>query len=103
DLQLNAADNVTRARLAACLAKRGDLRSATGQISRAISDDPTDINVMYNAGVVANVAGAKQAAAQYLKRAVDQGYSRIEIERDPEFSILRESAEYKRIFATRVQ
>jgi serine/threonine protein kinase/tetratricopeptide (TPR) repeat protein len=103
DLQLNAADNVTRARLAACLAKRGDLRSATRQISRAVSDDPTDINVMYNAGVVANVAGAKQAAAQYLKRAVDQGYSRIEIERDPEFSILRESAEYKTIFATRVQ
>ncbi|HEX3070032.1 MAG TPA: protein kinase [Thermoanaerobaculia bacterium] len=103
DLQLNATDNVTRARLAACLAKRGDLGSATRQISRAVTDDPTDINVMYNAGVVANVAGAKQAAAQYLKRAVDQGYSRIEIERDPEFSILRESAEYKTIFATRVQ
>jgi serine/threonine protein kinase/tetratricopeptide (TPR) repeat protein len=103
DLQLNAADSVTRARLAACLAKRGDLRSATREISRAVSDDPTNINVMYNAGVVANVTGAKRAAAQYLKRAVDQGYSRIEIERDPEFSILRESADYKTEFATRVQ
>jgi serine/threonine-protein kinase len=103
DLQLNPADGVTRARLAACLAKRGDLRSATHEISRAVSDDPRDANAMYYAGVVANVTGAKPAAVKYLKRAVDLGYSRSDIERDPEFSILRESAEYKTIFATRVQ
>jgi tetratricopeptide (TPR) repeat protein len=98
DLQLNPADNVTRSRLAACLAKRGDFKTAGHEISLAISGDPKNSNVMYNAGIVANARGEKHSAAQYLKRAVDQGYSRTEIERDPEFSMLRESEYYKSEF-----
>ena len=103
DLQLNPADSGARARLAACLAKRGEISSANREIAKAVSDDPTNIYVLYNAGVVANAAGDKQSAVQYLKRAVDLGYSRAEIERNPEFSILRESADYKTKLAARVQ
>jgi len=103
DLQLNPSDSAARARVAACLAKRGDTRSAEREIAKAVSDDPTNIYVLFNAGVVANAAGDKQSAVQNLKRAVDLGYSRDEIERNPEFSILRESADYKTIFAARVQ
>jgi serine/threonine-protein kinase len=103
DLQLNPADSDARARLAACLAKRGDLRGAAREIDKAVSDAPKNIYVLYNAGVVANVGGDKQSAVQYLKRAVDEGYSQAEIERDPEFSILRASADYKTKFAMRVQ
>jgi Flp pilus assembly protein TadD len=103
DLQLNPTDSGARARLAACLAKRGDTRSAGREIAKAVLDNPTDIYVLYNAGVVANAAGDRQSAVQYLKRAVKQGYSQDEIERDPEFSILRASADYKTQFAVRVQ
>ena len=103
DLQLNPADSVARARLAACLAKRGDTRSAAQEIAKAVSDDPTSISVLYNASVVANAAGDRRSAVQYLKRAVKEGYSQAEIERDPEFSILRASADYKTQFAVRVQ
>jgi len=102
DLQMNPSDNVTRSRLAACLAKRGDLKTAGREIAVAISGDPRNSNVMYNAGIVANARGEKRAAAQYLKRAVDQGYSRTEIERDPEFSMLRESDYYKSEFLSGV-
>lgn len=103
DLQLNPADSAARARVAACLAKRGDIRSAAREIAKAVADDPTNINVLYNASVVANAAGDKQSAVQYLKRAVSQGYSSAEIERDPEFSILRTSNDYKGVFAAPVQ
>lgn len=103
DLQLNPADNDARARLAACLAKRGDTAGAAREIAEAVSGDPKANNVLYYAGVVANAAGDKGLAVQYLKRAVDNGYSRDLIERDPEFSILRESADYKAKFAARVQ
>jgi serine/threonine-protein kinase len=103
DLQLNPTDSGARARLAACLAKRGDTSNAAREIAKAVSDSPTDIYVLYNAGIVANAAGDKQSAVQYLKRAVKLGYSQTAIERDPEFSLLRESADYKTKFALRVQ
>ena len=85
------------------LAQRGDFTAAGHEISAAVSADPTNSYVMYYAGVVANSRDEKQSAAQYLKRAVDYGYSRAEIERDPEFSMLRESDFYKREFSRGVK
>ena len=103
DLQLNPSDNVTRSRLAACLAKRGDFAAAGHEISLAVSADPANSYVMYYAAAVANSRGEKQSAAQYLKRAVDHGYSMTEIERDPEFSMLRESDYYRSEFSRGVK
>jgi eukaryotic-like serine/threonine-protein kinase len=103
DLHLNAGDAVTRARLAECLAKRGDARSAKREMEEALATDPANRRIMYKAAVVANVDGLDAEAVRWLTKAIEHGYDRSEIQRDPEFAVLRNSDLYQRAFATRVQ
>jgi serine/threonine-protein kinase len=103
ELHLNAGDATTRARLAECLAKRGDAINAKKEIAQALAIDPTNGRVMYKAAVVENVSGHDSEAVQWLTKAIDRGYDRSEIQRDPEFAVLRNSDIYKRAFAARVQ
>ena len=99
DLHLNEGDAVTRARLAACLAKRGDARSAKREMEHALETDPSNRRLMYMAAVVANVDGLDAEAAGWLSKAIKKGYDRSEIQRDPEFAVLRNSEIYKRTIA----
>ena len=103
ELQLNTADSLTRARLADCLAKRGNMARASKEISQAIAESPTNGYVLYHAAVIANVKGDRLGAVDYLKRAVDRGYSRTEIQRDPEFALLRDSDAYKHALGAGLQ
>jgi tetratricopeptide (TPR) repeat protein len=103
DLHLNESDAVTRARLAACLAKRGDAQSAKREMEHALETDPSNRRLMYMAAVVANVDGLDAEAVRWLSKAIEHGYDRSEIQRDPEFAVLRNSDIYKRTFAVRVQ
>jgi Serine/threonine protein kinase len=103
ELHLNAGDAVTRARLAECLAKRGDARSAKREMEQALTTDPANRRIMYKAAVVASVDGLDAEAVRWLTKAIDHGYDRSEIQRDPEFAVLRNSDLYRRAFATRVQ
>jgi len=103
ELHLNAADTTTRARLAECLAKRGDTVSAKKEIDQALAADPTSGKVMYKAAIVENVSGHDSEAVRWLTKAIDRGYDRSEMQRDPEFAVLRNSDIYKRALATRVQ
>jgi serine/threonine-protein kinase len=99
ELHLNEKDAVARARLAECLAKRGDGRSAKIEIQQALATDPANRRVMYKAAIVANVAGRDAEAVGWLAKAVELGYDRSEIQRDPEFAILRNTDVFKLAFA----
>jgi len=96
ELRLNPSDAAARARMAECLAKRGNYSRATSEISRALAADPSDVRVMYREAVIANVRGDTPSAVRWLSKAVAGGYRRSEIERDPEFALLRQADVYKR-------
>jgi serine/threonine-protein kinase len=103
DLRVNAANVAVRARMADCLAKRGKQHEAQVEIDQAIQTDPKNVRTMYHAAVIASVNHDDRTAVDWLKRAIAQGYDRAEVERDPEFALLRESAIYKGALLNRVQ
>src|ERR1043165_2738911 len=98
ELQLNPLNARIRARLAECLAKRGQVADANSEISRALTLAPTNVGVMHRAAIIANVQGDAAAAVAWLSKAIAGGDSKSEIDRDPEFALLRDSAAYKRAF-----
>ena len=101
ELQVNPTDSAIRARLAECLAKRGRFSEADAQIKRALAVDAGDVRIMYRAAVIASAHGNSSEAVGWLSKAVAGGYHKDEIERDPEFALLRSSDAYK--VAMRVQ
>jgi tetratricopeptide (TPR) repeat protein/TolB-like protein len=101
ELQLNPLNATIRSRMAECLAKRGHAVEANTEISRALQADPKNARVMYGAANVANANGDSFAALLWLTKAVAAGYPRDEIERNPEFAVLRDSDAYRR--AMRIQ
>jgi hypothetical protein len=53
---------------------------------------------MLQAARVANLSGDLASAVTWLRRAVDAGHSRFEIERDPDFRALRASQSFQTTF-----
>jgi len=96
ELRLNPADTTVRGKLAECLAKRGQAAQATAEISKSLSADPKDATLMYRAAIVDNTRGDSQGAVRWIKKAIANGYPRSDIERDPEFALLRTSEIYKK-------
>jgi len=103
ELHLNASDTTTRARLAECLAKRGDAKTAKQEIEHALATDPKDREILYKAAVVENVTGHDAEAVRWLTKAVAAGYDRSQMQRDPEFAMLRNSDSYKKAFPQKPQ
>ncbi|HVI80315.1 MAG TPA: tetratricopeptide repeat protein, partial [Candidatus Acidoferrum sp.] len=103
ELHLNESDTVTRARLAECLAKRGDPKTAKQEIEQALADDPKNGEILYKAAVIENVVGHDAEAVRWLTKAVQNGYDRSQMQRDPEFAMLRNSDTFKQAFPQKVQ
>jgi serine/threonine protein kinase/tetratricopeptide (TPR) repeat protein len=97
ELQLNPSDSTARARRAECFAKLGRESEARDEITKALADDPTNVDTMYRAAVIANAHGDSPDALRWLSRALANGYQKGEIERDPEFALLRNSDAYKQL------
>jgi serine/threonine protein kinase/tetratricopeptide (TPR) repeat protein len=87
-LAVNANDAFAHAVIASCLAKNGKLDDARDEIRTALTIDPTDPNVLFDAAVVAKLRGDTDAATNWLRRAVGNGYSVAEAEHDPELAPL---------------
>jgi Flp pilus assembly protein TadD len=96
-MALNARDALATSRLAECLAKRGRIREAQTEIHAALHIDPTETEAMKRAAIVALLSGSDEEAAKLLANAVRRGYNRGEIERDPEFAILRQKAVFREV------
>ena len=87
-------DGVVRSVLASSLAKTGNGREADAEIGRAAVAAPSDPDVAYQTAVVRTIAGDRAAALDALRRAVQSGYPRTLIEKDPELSALRADPRY---------
>ena len=98
----NPRDGFIRARLADCLAKRGKRQQAAQHIEAAVKLDTANPKIFYRAAVIASIAGDEPSAVAWLRRAIETGYSKDEIELDPEFSALRRSAAFRQILTGRI-
>jgi len=87
-------DGLVRAILASSLAKTGNGRDAAEEIRRAGAAAPADPDVAYQTAVVRTIAGDRTGALDALGRAVQSGYPRALIEKDPELSALRADPRY---------
>jgi tetratricopeptide (TPR) repeat protein/TolB-like protein len=96
ELRVNPTDLALRGKLAELLAKLGKRDEARVEMSRALAADPQNATLMYRAAIVCNTRGDAAQAVQWLNKAVIYGYPRTDIEREPEFALLRSSDEYKK-------
>jgi len=93
-LVVNAKQPAVRSSLAVYLAKSGDLVQARREIGRALSEAPDMAEVQFKAATVFEIGRDRKRSASALQRAVRLGYSRFEIEHDPEMMELRKDIKW---------
>ncbi|HET7434914.1 MAG TPA: protein kinase [Thermoanaerobaculia bacterium] len=101
-LRVNPKDAASIGVLAACLAKIGELDRADGEIKRAIALDQSSVSLMYKAAVIANLRSDPDGAMRWLATALQRGYARSEVERDPELANLRGKPAYQQLLKNSV-
>ena len=89
ELQINGRNSSALARLAVCLARTGQVPDAQGEIRKAVELAPGDPRVLYDAAIVASIAGDQREALGWIGRAVTAGCGVLQIRREPEFARLR--------------
>jgi Tfp pilus assembly protein PilF len=101
ELAINPKDAAACVTLALDFAKTGNAAEAKLQIERAIAIDPKDVNTFYEAAIVASAGGDSAAAIDWVRRAAEAGYSRDRIEREPEFSGLKNHPDFQKALAAK--
>jgi serine/threonine-protein kinase len=101
-LEVNPRDTDALGSLAVYEAKSGDLEKARMLIGQALAIAPKDVNVLSEAVEVYTLAAEQQKALDCLKYAVQAGYSRIELEANPELAGLRSNPRYREMMAKTV-
>jgi len=101
DLSVNPNSARAQATLAVCLGKIGQFSQAKQHIKRALDLEPENPTRMYQAARVANMGGNSDEALFWLRRALEAGAERYEIERDPEFANLRASETFRTLVGKR--
>jgi serine/threonine protein kinase/tetratricopeptide (TPR) repeat protein len=97
ELEHNPNDSGIRSRMAECLAKNGDAKSADKEIAEALHRDGENTDVLYHAAKIAALRGDADGAARLLAHAIQRGYSKMEIELEPEFSAARRTATFQHL------
>jgi serine/threonine-protein kinase len=98
-LQVNPADGGLHADVARYAAMiDADARART-HLARAMELAGDDADVLHTAAQASEMLGDREAALEYLRRAMAGGYQRAEIDMNPIFGDLREDARYADISA----
>jgi tetratricopeptide (TPR) repeat protein len=98
-LEVNPRDAGVLGSLAQYHAKIGSHERARQLIGQAVAIAPKDLNLLLKAAEVYNLADNHQEALEWLKRVVQAGYPRFEIEANPEFANLRDHPEFRKMTA----
>jgi len=96
-LAVNSKEALAIATIASCLAKSGRGDEAASQIRSAITLDPTNAYVLYEAAVVSQMRGDSDAAMSWLRRAVQNGLAPHDAAADPDLRSLRDRPDFKTI------
>jgi serine/threonine-protein kinase len=100
-LAVNHSDPGALSSLSLYQAKSGDLHAAITDSTRSLEAAPEASNILFNAAVVQELAGNRDSALKYLAMAAKQGYSRNEIQAEPELSKLRDDKRYASLIVSR--
>jgi len=95
-IALNPNDVPARAIAASCLAKRGELPAAQTELKLALQADPTNATALYQAAVIANIRGDRDAAVGWIERAIANGRPASDAARDPELANLRNDSRFQK-------
>src|SRR5262249_9716228 len=95
DLQVNPRGASARSRLAVCLGRTGDAKGAGEEIARALDLAPRDPRILYNAAIVASLAGDSGKAINWIGRAVEAGCGIQQIRHEPKFENLRNDQKFE--------
>ncbi len=101
EIGVNPRDAAAHASLALALARSGEAPAAREESLQSVALAPTDPDNLYQAAIVAVLAGRKDEAAQWVRKAVDGGMSVAQVLREPEFEPLRKIPEFQRAIAAR--
>jgi len=99
ELAVAPRDPVLHMALAASCVKSGRAADALTHMNLSLEIDPSDSGMVYQAAVISNIAGRREEALRMLAKAIKAGYSRADVEHDPELANLRDSEEYRRLVA----
>ncbi len=100
-LKLNPKEAAAYSFVATDLAKTGHASEAGGQVQKALALDGKNPNVLSDAAIVAALSGRTDEAVAFLQRAVEAGYCRAIVARQPEFESLRQDSRYQSLLAAR--
>src|SRR5262249_21738038 len=81
--------------LAVSQAKIGDLAGSRAPLAKALELSPEDPNTLYQAAVLANLAGKTGDAVRWIAKAREKGLGKQQFERDPELQNLRKLPEFR--------
>jgi Flp pilus assembly protein TadD/TolB-like protein len=98
-LRLNPKDTQAHQIVATSLAKTGHPAEAQEPMRQALALDLKDPTILSDAATVAALAGRKADAMQWLRKAVEAGYCRAIIARQPEFAPLLDEPVFRSIVA----
>ncbi len=90
-------DSHLRSNLALYLAKSGQAGEALAELDRLSELEEPD--TLYRASVVCELSDQRTRALELLEKAVTRGYSRTEIEHDPELAKLRADVRYHQLIS----
>ncbi|HVT44548.1 MAG TPA: tetratricopeptide repeat protein [Thermoanaerobaculia bacterium] len=89
EIRINPKNGLAHTVLAVSLAKRGKLDRARRHITTALELAPGDAATLYHASIVAVLQGNTDEAIDRLRKAIDQGWEKDEVRRNPELKPLR--------------
>jgi Flp pilus assembly protein TadD len=96
-LRLNPQDATAHSFLATSLAKTGHVAEAAAPMREALALEEKNPNMLSDAAIVAALSGRTDEALSWLRKAVDAGYCRAIIARQPEFEALRNRREFQEV------
>ncbi len=98
-LEVNPRDAEVVAQLAGYYSMTGDDGKSLALVEKSLSLAPDDAAVMYQAGTTYEQLGQRVKAIHWIHAAIDNGYSRSEIEHQPELKNLLADRRFKTLVA----
>lgn len=91
-----------RSRLATFLAKTGEKQRAMEAIRQCENSPKLDPTSMFHLGIASELCGRRDAALEWLGKAVKAGFGMKEIQNDPDLVALRRDPGYHRLVVSRI-
>jgi serine/threonine-protein kinase len=97
ELKVNPKDTYALSHLALCYAMLGDRAHALAPLQEALALEPDNTEILFRAVLVYEQLRERAEAFAWLKKAMEHGFSRGRVEREPKLRALRADPRYSRL------